>query len=757
MRSGSTRCRIIIFLLLALAGFFAAWFLHRSYISPRDIRNVLLISIDTCRADHLSCYGYKYKTTPNIDALAAEGILLENVISPVPQTLPAHSSMLSGTIPPYHGVHDNFGYVFDESNISLAEILKGAGFTTGAAISAVVLDSQFGLDQGFDTYHDRFESPLEDEQVEQRQAGKTTAIALDWLEKNKDKRFFFFLHYFDPHDRYQSPEPFASQFAENPYAGEVAYTDYCIGQVIQKLKDLKLYSSTLLIITADHGEMLGEHGEPTHAYFIYQSAIKVPLIFKLPGRNKPARIKSIVGLIDILPTICGLLNIETPNTIQGIDLSPSFKGGAIPVQDRYLFCESLCATKYTANSLLGIVNDRFKYIQTTRPELYDLAEDSAESNNLVAEEQQQVRIMKHRLAEMLDQSVRKVPPGSSVAVDNQTIERLKSLGYVGEPVIEDLSFDRTKDDPKDLLEYHLLNGQIDYYFSVKKYDKVEMYAEQMIQKRPNCPIAFEKLGATALTQENYSNAIVYFQKVIALKPDNTRAYNDRGLAYLRKGDYDHAVGDFNKAIELDSKDALAYSNRGLAYTGKGDYERAIRDFDQVIQFDPSYAKTYNNRALAYWKKGDYHQATRDFEKFIKLDPTDAIAHKNISRLFVRQGQAQEAISHYREALRLRADWLEVMNDLAWILATHEDIQIRDGAAAVRLAERACQLTNYKHPAALDSLAAAYAEVGQFDTAVRTAEKAIWLALAAGKEKLAMDIQNRLESYKANRPYRESFT
>ena len=286
-----TRYGPVILLFLVLSGLLGVWCLHGPYVRAGnitgDITNVLLISIDTCRADHLSCYGYKSKTTPNIDALAAEGILFENVITTNPQTLPAHSSMLTGTISPYHGVHDNNGYHLEQSNVSLAEILKDAGFTTGGIISATVLNSQLGIAQGFDTYHERFEKYLQGNIAVQRRGGETTAVALDWLEKNKDKKFFLFLHYFDPHLAYQPPEPFASQFAQNLYAGEIAYTDYCIGQVLGKLKKLDLYDSTLIIITSDHGEMLGEHAEQTHGYFIYQSAIRVPLFSNYQGKTSP--------------------------------------------------------------------------------------------------------------------------------------------------------------------------------------------------------------------------------------------------------------------------------------------------------------------------------------------------------------------------------------------------------------------------------------------------------------------------------------
>lgn len=676
-------------LLLALVGPFALWLFYGSHIWAGDIRNVLLISIDTCRADHLSCYGYESKTTPNIDALAAEGILFENVITPIPQTLPAHSSMLTGTIPPYHGVHDNYDYLSDESNVSLAEILGNAGLTTGAVISAFVLDSQFGIDQGFDTYHDRFETLRQGQGIAERPAGQSTAVALDWLEQNKDQRFFLFLHYFDPHQAYRPPEPFAAQFAGNPYAGEIAYTDYCIGQVLAKLKELGLYDSTLIIVTSDHGEMRGEHGERSHSYFIYQGAIKVPLIFKVPGQNKAARIKPIVGLIDIVPTICSLLNIQAPQSVQGLDLSASFKGESIPVQNRHLFCESLMATKYKGNSLLGVVNDGFKYIQTTRPELYDLIKDPTESDNLVGKQDLRARIMQDKLAQILEQSVRKASAHNKTGLDAEAVQLLQSLGYVGGTVAEDFRFDQTTDDPKDLLAYHLLAEDVGYCFRMKEYDRVQALAEQMIREKPDCSLAYEALGMTALEQKEYFKAVAYFQKAIEHSPDNiSRATNfcNRGLVHKTKGDYDQAIQDFDKAIELNPRDVTSYGSRGVVYMTKGVYELAIRDFRKAISFKPN---------------------------------------------------------------------PEILNNLAWVLATAKDAQLRDGAEALRLAEKACQLTQYKFPTILDSLAVAYAEVGQFAKAVKTAQKAIELAHAAGEKKLAENIRPRLELYKAKRPYRES--
>ena len=699
------------------------YFWRRSVSAAPNIRHIVLISIDTCRADYLSCYGYKRPTTPNIDAVAAEGILFGNAISPVPMTMPSHSSMLTGTIPPYHGVHANLDYQLAASNITLPEVLAERGFKTGAIVSAFVLDSQFGLDQGFHTYNDQFEDAHTAVDISERKAGEATRFALEWLEEQSGENFFLFLHYFDPHDDYVPPEPFASQFADDPYAGEIAYTDHCIGQVVAKLKDLGLYDSTLIIITSDHGEMLGEHGERTHAYFIYQSAIKVPLIFKLPGRHKPQRVNDLVGIIDIAPTIYGLLDIEVTKGVRGQDLSPYFRPNSPTGVERSLYCETIEPTGFGANSLLALVSNRFKYIQTTHPELYDLLKDPAESNNLIDEQQQQAKTMKAELAEILAQSARQDSADNRMEMDDQTRQRLGSLGYVSGKTSEGFEFDQSKKDPKDLIEF------------------VTCYRD----------------AVTLSHQEQYDQAIRDFDKAIELNPRYAKAYNDRGTCYLGKGDYDQALRDFDKAIALSPADDNAYNNRGLAYSEQGNYNQAIRDLNQAIELNPRDAKAYNNRGTCYLGKGDYDRAIRDFDQAIELNPRDAKAYNDRGTCYLGKGDYDRAISHYRQALRLRGDWPVVLNNLAWILATHEDTEIRDGAQAVRLAEQACQLEDSKVPTSLDTLAAAYAEIGQFERAVKTAERAVQLARNAGEEQLARDIQGRLQSYRAKRPYREQFS
>ena len=248
-----------------------------------------------------------------------------------------------------------------------------------------------------------------------------------------------------------------------------------------------------------------------------------------------------------------------------------------------------------------------------------------------------------------------------------------------------------------------------------------------------------------------------FDQAIKLNSTDVRPYNNRGLTYLGKGLYAAAIRDFDKVIELDPRQARAYNNRGIAYASKGELDQAIREFDQGIELNPDYAEAYFNRGIAYRSKDDYDQAIRDFDRAIALNPKFSGAYTGIVYALLQQGRHREVLKYCHQAIQLGCDGPKLLNDLAWVLATHEDAQLRNGAEAVRLAERACRRTGYKIPAVLDTLAAAYAEVGQFDRAVETAQRAIQLALVAGNEKLAKDIQSHLELYKAKRPYRQSLS
>jgi len=700
--AGKFRLFVLLFLVAVIG--VVLWFFSHGVLRKGRIHNIVLISIDTCRADYLSCYGCPGKITPNIDAVSEEGILFENVISPVPLTLPAHSTMLTGTIPPYHGIHDNLDYQLSLSNLTLAEILKNRGFTTGAVVSAFVLDSQFGLDQGFDYYNDEFEIEYMAVNISERKGDEASRVAVNWLQDNKDERFFLFLHYYDPHLPYNPPEPFRPElFSDTPslYRGEIAYTDHCIGQVINNLKRLGLYDSTLLIIVGDHGEMLGEHKEPCHSYFIYQSAIKIPLIFKLPNESKSKRVNGLVGLVDIVPTVCGLLGIEPPDVQHGRDLSGYFGKKKLSDKERYVYCESLTPTKYKANSLLGAVTNRFKYIQTTRPELYDLLEDPRELKNLAEQEPQRARIMQDRLKKILEDTVRKGSSDSKLDLDEQGRAKLESLGYIaGSNVSENFEFDQTKDDPKDLIEFHNSMGKITNLISEKKYNEARCLCEELLEQRPDSFGIYIDMGKIALEKGNFGEAVVHLQKALKIdssqhkvhdylamaytcleeleeaakhfelslemRPGRAKIHNNLGFVLYKQGKLDEAFTHFTKAITIDPELPEVYHNFGLISAKRGKNGEAVEYYLKSLDLKPDQPNVHNELGGALKKTNRFDDALMHYKKSLKLDPNQPKVHNALGRLLTEQKQFDEAISHYTKSLKLNSEQGVVQNYIAEI-------------------------------------------------------------------------------------------
>ena len=654
---------LLIMLVILLAGA-GIWLVVQQRSSVPAIRHVVLISLDTCRADYLSCYGYARPTTPHIDALARQGYLFRHAMTPIPVTLPAHTSMLTGTIPPHHGKHENRDMYFDPAHVTLAALLKTKGFRTGAFVGAQVLNGRLGLNRGFDSYQDRFAQQGQSE----RRAEEVNRVAFAWLEKQKDNPVFLFLHYYDPHDTYDPPEPFATTFKESPYAGEIAYTDHCIGQVVAKLKSLDMYESSLIIVTGDHGEMLGEHGETTHMYFIYQSAMKVPLVFKLPGSNGAQRIDDLASIIDIVPTVCDLVAIEPPAGIQGKNLAPCFSNKPPWSEDRHLYCESLYPTKYEANSLLGLMSKRWKYIQTTRPELYDLQKDPGEQTNLVEAQPHRARILKDRLAQILEQTVRQEEGQEDTPLDAESLKHLRSLGYVADSSVkEDFSFDQSKEDPKDLIGFHNEFLRISHLVEQIKLEDQKILAdarasaERLIQQHPGYYGLYQVLLNITVRQKDYANAIRYGEKALALKSGLFRVHHNLGLAYSRTQQHDKAVKHFELALASMPKDQIVSSYQvvevlnSLAWALVTCPNRALRDPAKALELaqkacsltpsqHPQYPKYLNTLAVAHVRLNNFSEAVKFSEKALALAQAQGSPEKIIINLQKQFALFQKALA-----------------------------------------------------------------------------------------------------------------
>ena len=659
------RVKFFIFSIIIMIGVvLIAWFVRDVYRSDQ-VKNILLISIDTCRADYLSCYGYPRKTTPNIDAVGEQGVLFENVTTPYPMTLPAHSSMLTGTIPPYHGVHKNLGYILNDSNITLAEILNDNGFTTAAVIGSFVLDSKFGLDQGFETYDDSFDEDRVSMGFAERRAEEVTRHAGLWLQEYPDKPFFLFLHYYDPHLAYDPPEPFKSTFADNLYAGEIAYVDYYIGEIIKKLKSLDLYDSTLIIVTSDHGEGLKQHGEVIHGYFIYQSTVRVPMVIKVPGGLKNKRIKDDVGLIDIVPTVCSMLGIVHPESVRGHDLSGYLLNDDYSAKnDRNFYCETLLPMEYNCNPLIGVISNRYKYIQTTRPELYDLSTDPGELNDLIDRQPQRARIMQDKIKQILDRQLRSDADKSRTTTDEETRKRLESLGYISGRTIEDsFEFDPTKNDPKDLLDFYLLNCRAIAFLTDKNSSEFIEICNEMLKIDPDFANTYKYLGTFYFGREDYEKSAYYYSKYLELEPDQHTGHKDLGMAYLRLDRFEEALKSFNEAIRIKPDYMEPYANIGTILMNLNKPGQAAGYFRKALELAPDDTditddskeqiyKTHFNLARIYFKQNKPGLAVEHYLEALRINPDFTEAHYNLGVLYSAQGRYEQAITHFQKTYQL---------------------------------------------------------------------------------------------------------
>jgi arylsulfatase A-like enzyme/tetratricopeptide (TPR) repeat protein len=407
-----------------LAGVLAAAGCSRSpAVFPRA--PVVLISIDTLRADHLPAYGYGGVETPSLEALRRDSIVFENALAQAPLTLPSHASLFTGLLPFQHGVRDNQGYRLARDHTTLATFLGSKGYATGAAVSAFALSHVTGIAEGFGYYEDGVESRRAGESLGQvqRSGWQTERLLEDWIAKHAGKPFLAFLHLYEPHSPYDPPEPFRSRYGSRPYDGEIATADAIVGRFLGALKSRGLYDRSIILLLSDHGEGLGDHGEDEHGIFVYREAIRVPLFVKLPGQARAGqRVRTAVGLVDVVPTVASLLGEEAPKPLAGIAL---VRGGGRPIPDRRIYSETLYPRLHLGwSDLASLTDDRYQYIESPAPELYDWREDPGEKRDLAAGLPPPFRSLRVELQSMSR------PLQSPGTADAETVRKLAALGYI---------------------------------------------------------------------------------------------------------------------------------------------------------------------------------------------------------------------------------------------------------------------------------------------------------------------------------------
>ena len=601
--------------------------------APSTQPNVILITVDTLRADHLGCYGDATAATPHMDHLATDGIRFADASAHVPLTLPSHASIMTGTYPPTHGVRDNIGYTLAEDQVTLAELLKAQGYATGGFVGAFVLDSKTGIDQGFDHFSDDFDIDLKETRMVnlayvEKRGDEVVENALAWLQQHKTSPFFAWIHLFDPHDPYRPPPPFEELFPEDRYRGEVAYTDMLIGEIIGWLKQEQLYDNALVVFTSDHGEALGEHGEPTHGLFVYESVLRVPLIIKLPGQvNAGTTMAPPVQSIDILPTVLQSLGIDQPAAVQGVELLSRINSKSAPA--RLIYAESLYPrTQYGWSALRCIREGSFKYIQAPRAELYDLSTDPLELENLL----QQNKTMASRLKASL-QSFRETleadqTSSQATQVDAETLARLRALGYVGNAAglqVQGLA-DQDLADPKDKLEvYRVVLRELRGANRAKGPERIGRL-ESILEKDPNLTVVLSSLGEAYVRLNQYDKALSALKKGLAIRPWDEALRYLVAYCYLQNNEVDVAIFGFDQILAENPNHTGAMTNRGVALTRQNRLDAAVEQFRLLLNERPGDPQGHEGLGYAYLKKGLVDEAAQQFEAALTSDPEMAKAH-----------------------------------------------------------------------------------------------------------------------------------
>ena len=540
--------------------------------------------MDTTRADRIGCYGYKAAKTPHIDALAARGVRFANAYSPVPLTLPSHCSILTGKYPFAHHVRNNGSYSLTSDQVTLAEILKSQGLTTSAFVASFTLDSRFGLAQGFDVYDDTFDTreALKSYRSE-RTADRVASSFLSWLGENGKKRFFSWVHFFDPHLPYSPPSPFSQEFKGHPYDGEIAFMDQEIGRIIGALEHRALINRTLIVLAGDHGEALGEKREVDHGLFIYEPTLRIPFIICTPLiPSGGIVVKSRVRLIDVLPTILDLIEFSPPRDISGRSLVPYIRGRN--KDDLTSYAETFYPREnYGWSELLGLVDGRWKYILAPKPELYDLANDPGEEKNLVNEQAQTAARLSRKLAAMI---VQKEPDerGSGRRVSSEEELKLRSLGYIGGK--SDVRASGPLPDPKDKIEDYILYFRGNLFETRGEYDKAEVCFRQVLASNPDVSWNYVNLGILMAKKDRTTEAIRTLEEGRKRLPESLVILSHLMAVYLRAGRSADALaaGQEILAINPDHFDALYVTGDILAR--QESWADAVPYFERALRIEP---------------------------------------------------------------------------------------------------------------------------------------------------------------------------
>jgi len=625
--------------------------------------NVLLITLDTTRADHLGCYGDTRAKTPVLDGLAAGGAIFLEAHSHVPLTLPSHAVILTGDLPSTLNLRVN-GLKLGDGFPTLATILKARGYWTGAFVSSVILERGRGLARGFDVYDDHMTlEPRGGGPPEERRAADVTKAALHTMA-GVGSPYFLWVHYYDPHYEYRAPEPYGKEFASRPYDGEIAYMDANVGTLLEGLRRKGLLENTLVVVVADHGEGLMEHGERQHGIFLYEYALHVPLLMSWKGHIKAGqRIGNLCGLDDVAPTILDLLGIDRKGG-DGVSLEPLLTGGYLAPQSVYIESYQGFFT-YGWAPLRGIMNETWKFIEAPRPELYRWK--ASENDNLVNTDAAEASLLKKKMqgypeADRGEQSeMERLLKDPSNA---ETLRQLASLGYLSGAGMRPSNPGLL--DPKDAIGIEDdLKRADEALNSGDPQGGVKMLLA-ILKKNPQNVPALSMLGIEFLKEGRYERARVCFAEEVRLKPQMDTGHLNLGTAYKHLGDAGSAEKEYRAALALSPRMPEAISSLAQILIAHERLDEAEKVLKPALEAGVESADVYFEMGVLDASRSRWEKARFDFAKVLSLDPARDEAAANLGRIAFQQKRVGQAIAYYQRAARLaprNASYLATLGSL----------------------------------------------------------------------------------------------
>jgi arylsulfatase A-like enzyme/tetratricopeptide (TPR) repeat protein len=623
----------------------------------RDVAkpNVVLITLDTTRADHLGCYGYSPARTPNLDALARDGVLFSEAASVAPLTQPAHSSMMTGMYPTYHGVRINGITALAPDHETIAETLSEKGYATGAFIGAFVLDGRWGLNQGFQLYDDRFDLEKHkhlDLGSVQRPANLVVDAALAWLEGRQQAPFFAWVHLYDPHTPYEPPEPFLSEFGPRGlaglYDGEIAFTDQQVGRIVSWLRASGLDRKTIVVVVGDHGEGLGSHGEGTHGYFVYDYVTHVPFLVSTPfAELRGIRVETQVSGVDVYPTVLALAGIEGAHRVHGRSLVPlMFHPTTEPAA--FAYGESMTPSlQFGWSPLHYLRSTRYKLIKAPRPELYDLAADPDEATDVFAKHPDVGRDLMEKLDRLMEETAKGAPAPGQADLDKKTLESLAALGYIGTTSAPKPSAgSKALADPKDKLQIFAAVQQAGELIVKDDHAGAAKALESALREEPRMSQALLMLGTAYSELGRRKEAKAQFDLVLKDDPQSVQGLIGMANLLMEEGQTGDVIALCKRTLSLDDRNAQAHTLLGEVYAARKEPAAALPHFEKAVEIQPKLTRNRLNLAGALTEMKQYPRAQALLGDILKDYPRFPFAQYTLGVLYEEQHRFEDARTAY---------------------------------------------------------------------------------------------------------------